>query len=87
MDTAQKKTPDEIQLSPEQFALAIRQMAASVGSMAELARKWNLSGQYVGDVASGKKAPGRRILALLGARKEKTVVYYLPIFKGGDDGR
>lgn len=51
--------------------------------MAELARRLDVSGQWIGDICSGKKKPGPKLLSALGATSE--TIYRIPIIQGEDD--
>jgi hypothetical protein len=53
--------------------MAIQAAVASTGSQKEVAGNLGVSAQYLGDVLSGKREPGKKILDGLKFRK---VVYY-----------
>jgi hypothetical protein len=63
---------EEINLNETQFRAFIAQLAESAGSMSELARQLDVTGQFIGGILAGKKKPGRKFLAAIGARLEPT---------------
>jgi hypothetical protein len=51
--------------------------------MAELARRLDITGQFLGDVIAGRKHAGPKLLGRIGARTE--TVYVVPISQGEED--
>jgi hypothetical protein len=60
-------------LDLEQFRSLLRKSAHDVGGQAELGRRLNVSGQFIGFVINGKNAPGPKLLSAFGARR-KTMI-------------
>jgi predicted DNA-binding protein YlxM (UPF0122 family) len=52
-------------LDDKQFRAHLQHWATNLGSMAELARQLDVSGQFVGDLIAGRKRPGKKILEKL----------------------
>ena len=76
-----EETPSEtIQLSELEFRDLLKRLSESAGCMAELARRLSVSGQWIGDICAGRKKPGPKLLAALGATSE--IVYRIPISRG-----
>ncbi len=57
-----------VQINEIQFRSFLATLAENAGSMAELARQIGVSGQFVGDLVSGKKKPGPKVLDKLGVK-------------------
>lgn len=62
----------EINLTEPQFRAFVAQLAESAGSMSELARQLDVSGQFIGEILAGKKKPGPKFLSAIGAKLEPT---------------
>src|SRR5262245_49193152 len=56
-------------LNLEQFRAHLAQLAKDIGCQAELARRLNVSGQFIGEVIAGRKRPGPKLLGVIGARR------------------
>src|SRR5262245_603400 len=69
-----------VQLTEIQFQSFLRSLSDSAGSMAELARRLNVSGQHLGSLVSGRKSPGEKVLNLLGAKR--VILYEVELSQG-----
>jgi hypothetical protein len=69
----------QFELTPRQFRAFLEQLATNAGSIAELGRRLDVSGQFIGDVIAGKKQPGKKLLGALGGNSRVSVVYVLPM--------
>lgn len=77
---SQKRT---VMLDRAQLLALIEQLARDCGCKAELARRLGVSGQFIGDVTAGKKKPGKKLLAALGATAR--TVYEVEVQEAGDE--
>jgi hypothetical protein len=66
-----------VQLTEPQFRAFLQTLASNAGSMAELARRFDVSGQFIGEVISGNKRPGKKLLDKMGGRMMR--VYLIPV--------
>lgn len=71
---------ETILIDQEQFRTLFADFCRVKGRKAELARRWGVSGQFIGDVIAGKKRPGKKLLAGLDARP----VLMIEIAVGGE---
>lgn len=66
-------------MTEQEFINYLKRMAARAGSQRKVAHELGVSAAYFGDVISGKRAPGPKILEPLGLERrvviEKTVSY------------
>jgi hypothetical protein len=76
--------PSTLQLTPDQFRAFLQSLANNSGSMAELGRRLDVSGQFVGEVISGRKRPGPKLLEKLGGKVVKTTVYEITVEAQGE---
>lgn len=60
--------PSALQLTEKQFRNLLINLSHQAGSMAELARRLDITGQYMGEIISGKKRPGPKLLRKLSAK-------------------
>lgn len=65
--TAPKRTS---LLGLEQFQAHLAQLARDIGSKAELGRRLGVTGEFVGLLIAGERAPGEKILTAMGARRK-----------------
>lgn len=59
-----------IQLNEVQFRAFLLNLSKQTGSMAELSRQLDITGQFLGDVISGRKHAGPKLLSKLGIKAE-----------------
>lgn len=71
------RPPSTLQFSEEDFRDFLLQLSNQAGCVAELARRLDVSGQFLGDVISGKKRAGKKILDKLGGNIAR--VYIIPV--------
>jgi len=57
-------------LDLERFQEHLARLARDTGSKAELGRRLNVTGQFIDMLISGKRKPGRKLLAAIGARRK-----------------
>jgi hypothetical protein len=56
-------------LDLNRFSEHLAGLARSVGSKAELGRRLGVTGQFIDLLIAGKRTPGKKMLAAIGARK------------------
>jgi hypothetical protein len=67
-------------ISTKQFLREFNIRLKSFDSIAEAASHWNVSPTFVHNVVAGKELPGKKILADMNLRADKTINYrYIPI--------
>lgn len=76
-ETSKLPLPETVELSRSQFQALLRTLSHQAGSMAELSRRLGVSGQFIGDVCSGKKRAGPKLLRALRASMKET--YIVPL--------
>lgn len=54
----------------DRFSEHLARLAKDVGSKAELGRRLNVTGQFIDLLIAGKRTPGKKLLAAIGARKK-----------------
>ncbi len=69
--------PSTVQLTEPQFRAFLSTLASQAGSMAELARQLDVTGQFIGEIINGNKRPGAKLLDKLGGKM--TRVYEIPL--------
>ena len=57
-----------VRLDSVQLLSLLNDLSRECGTRAELARRLDVSGQFIGDVLAGKKKPGKKLLKAIGAR-------------------
>src|SRR5215813_15480790 len=60
--------PETIKLSETEFRACLSALAKQNGSIAELAARLGVSGQFLGDVIAGRKHAGKKLLGCFGGR-------------------
>lgn len=77
---------ETVQLTETQFRACLAALAKQAGSMAELAARVGVSGQFMGDVIAGRKRAGDKLLSAFGAREVRMIE--LPLCMGlPEDGQ
>lgn len=76
---------ETVQLTETQFRACLAALAKQAGSMAELAGRLGVSGQFIGDVIAGRKRAGDKLLSAFGAREVRMIE--LPLCWGETDER
>ena len=57
-------------LDLNRFQEHLARLANDVGSKAELGRRLNVTGQFIDLLIAGKRKPGKKLLAAIGARRK-----------------
>lgn len=70
-------------LSLDDFRAHLSSLARDCGGNAELARRLGITGQFVDYLISGKRKPGRKALAALGARRRVMIEIDVEVSNGG----
>ena len=64
---------ETVRLTEIQFRACLQSLANQTGSMAELARRLDISGQFIGDVIAGRKRPGPKLLDKFQAKSVRMI--------------
>lgn len=62
-------------LDLDAFRARLEQFANETGGKAELARRLEVTGQFIGYVIAGKRKPGKKLLKALGARRRVMIEF------------
>ena len=76
-------SPETIELTADQFRALLRNLLADAGTIAELARRLGVTGQYLSSVLDGRKGPGHTLVESLGGKV--VIRYEVPISRIDED--
>jgi hypothetical protein len=82
----QKETTETELFTEDQFRALLRHLAEKDGSMAELAGRLGVSGQLIGYVIAGQRAPGKKLVEAFSGRIVVKKMIELPIIKEEANG-
>lgn len=70
-----------VRMGRAEFQSFLRRLARSSGSIAKLARRWEINPTFLQQVIRGEKKPSQKVLNALGAEMEEetTTIYIVPL--------